>query len=65
MNISIKNIPYKKDTNSIRQDLLNMRFAKAQKKNFSPAKYRKTRRELAKHLTKLNSQSKKEKEKSV
>jgi len=55
----------KRTVYEIRKDLLNMRFSKAQKKNFSSAMYRKTRKALAQSLTKLNSQLKKEKEKNI
>lgn len=65
MSILIKKHLYKKDVNDIRHDLLNMRFAKAQKKNFSSSQYKKTRKILAQTLTKLNLPSKKEKENIV
>lgn len=54
MKLLLKSILLKKSINQVRLDLLNMRFAKAQKTNFSPSKYKKTKKILAKMLTQLN-----------
>lgn len=40
--------------NNIRQELLNMRIIKAQKKSFKKSKYIKKRKLLAKLLTQIN-----------
>jgi len=40
--------------NNIRQELLNMRITKAQKKAFKKSKYTKKRKLLAKLLTQIN-----------
>lgn len=54
MRILLKKLLNKKDINMVRLDLLNMRFSKAQKKNFSSSKYKKTRKILAQLLTQSN-----------
>jgi ribosomal protein L29 len=40
--------------NKVRKELLDMRFLKAQKKNFNSYKYKMTRKSLAKLLTGIN-----------
>lgn len=65
MIIILKKRLFKKDISNIRQELLHIRFSKAQRKNFSPAKYKKTRKLLAQSLTKQNLLFKKEKENTL
>jgi ribosomal protein L29 len=40
--------------NDVRQDLVNIRMSKAQKRNFFVSKYIKTRKKLARLLTQIN-----------
>jgi ribosomal protein L29 len=42
--------------NDVRQELVNIRISKAQKKNFLISKYIKTRKKLARLLTQINKQ---------